>query len=125
MNAQLVLENVGMRLPNRILFSDVNWSLYQGMRVALAGRNGSGKSTLLRILAGATDPTEGSCTVVGGRRLRLGFFDQTLLDKAVIETQGLKDKSLSPVNFIHAKLVTSRPDAEHTELDWEIGRAHV
>ena len=52
MNAQLVLENVGVRLPNRLLFQDVNWTLYEGMRVALAGRNGSGKSTLLRILAG-------------------------------------------------------------------------
>ena len=73
MNAQLVLENVGVRLPNRLLFQDVNWTLYEGMRVALAGRNGSGKSTLLRILAGASESTEGKRNVVGGKKLRIGL----------------------------------------------------
>src|SRR5271155_5615204 len=108
MNAQLVLENVGVRLPNRLLFENVNWTLYEGMRVALAGRNGSGKSTLLRILAQRSEPNDGNCTVVGGRKLRLGFLDQTLLDRAVVETLGLKEKSLSPLNFILQRLAPSR-----------------
>lgn len=120
MNAQLVLENVGMRFPNRVLFEPLNWTLYEGMRVALAGRNGSGKSTLLRIMSGQLDPTEGRCNVVGGRKLKVGYLDQTLLDRAVVETMGLKDKSLSPMNFIKDRLVPQRPDSEPAEIEWEI-----
>ena len=119
MNAQLVLENVGMRLPNRVLFEGINWTLYEGMRVALAGRNGSGKSTLLRIMAGRLESTEGRCTVVGGRKLRIGYLDQTLLDRAVVETLGLKDKSLSPVRFIQDRLSSEHPETEEAELEWE------
>src|SRR3954447_6121031 len=98
MNAQLVLENVGVRLPNRMLFEDVNWSLYEGMRVALAGRNGCGKSTLLRILAGHGEPSTGKCTIVGGRKLRIGFLDQSLLDRAVVEAEGQSRRS--PAEFL-------------------------
>lgn len=119
MNAQLVLENVGVRLPNRLLFEGVNWTLYEGMRVALAGRNGSGKSTLLRIMAGRAESSDGKCTTVGGRKLRVGFLDQTLLDSAVVETMGLKEKSLSPVEFISGKL-TPDDEIDPSEREWEI-----
>jgi ATP-binding cassette subfamily F protein 3 len=85
MNAQLVLENVSVRLPNRVLFEDVNWSLYEGMRVALAGRNGSGKSTLLKILARRAEPSGGECIVVGGKKLRLGCRDQSKLNSSEVD----------------------------------------
>ncbi len=120
MNAQLVLENVGVRLPNRVLFGEVNWTLYEGMRVALAGRNGSGKSTLLKIMAGALETSEGTRTVVGGKRLRVGFLDQSLLDKAVVETQHLKDKSVSAVEFLHERMKKNQDEDEPVEVEWEI-----
>jgi ATP-binding cassette, subfamily F, member 3 len=119
MNAQIVLEKIGVRFHNRVLFEDVNWTLYEGMRVALAGRNGSGKSTLLQILGGRGEATEGKHTVVGSRKLRIGFLDQSLLDSAVLETAGLKDQSLSPVSYIMQRLVRDRPEDSHEELEWE------
>jgi ATP-binding cassette subfamily F protein 3 len=119
-NAQLVLENVGVRLPSRVLFEDVNWTLYEGMRVALAGRNGSGKSTLLRILAGQGEASTGKCTVVGGRKLRIGFLDQKLLDSAVLEAQGQKERALSPVEFLKAKLATDDHEVDPAETEWEV-----
>jgi ATP-binding cassette, subfamily F, member 3 len=121
MNAQIVLEKVGIRYTKRVLFEDVNWTLYDGMRVALAGRNGSGKSTLMRIIAGHGDPSEGRRTVVGSRRLRIGYLDQTLLDSAVVEALGLKDKTLSAVNFIQNRLLKIDEDHENSpeELEWE------
>ncbi len=111
-----------MRLPNRVLFEEVNWSLYEGMRVALAGRNGSGKSTLLRILAGRVEPSEGQCTVVGGKRLKMGFLDQTVLEDAVMEIQKVKEKSLSPVDFIKTRLVSRTEEVEEAEIEWEARR---
>ena len=103
MKACIVLENIGVRFPNRVLFERVNWSLYEGMRVALAGRNGSGKSTLLRIMAGQAESTEGSCTLVGGERLRIGYLDQMRLDSTVIESQIRKEQTLSPIQFLLRK----------------------
>jgi ATP-binding cassette subfamily F protein 3 len=121
MNAQLVLENIGVRLPNRLLFQDVNWTLYEGMRVALAGRNGSGKSTLLRILAGKADSTEGKRNVVGGKKLRVGFLDQTLLENAVTEIQKHKEKSLSPLKYIQSHMTVDEDDFfDPAEQEWEI-----
>lgn len=121
MQAQLVLENVSVRLPNRVLFEDVNWSLYEGMRVALAGRNGSGKSTLLKILAGRTEPTTGECLVVGGRKLRLGFLDQSLLDSAVIDIKKKQEMGLSAVNYIIRRMGegVDPEDFDAIEAEWE------
>lgn len=120
MGAQLVLEKVGMRLPNRVLFNDVNWSLYEGMRVALAGRNGSGKSTLLKILAGELDPSEGQCTVVGGKRLRIGFLDQSLLDSAANKVMREKGADVSPLNLLKDRLHADEPEADPAEHEWQI-----
>ncbi len=121
MNAQLVLENVGVRLPNRLLFQDVNWTLYEGMRVALAGRNGSGKSTLLRILAGKAESTEGKRNVVGGKKLRIGFLDQTLLENAVTEIQHHKEKSQSPLKYIQSHMTVDEDEfVDPAEQEWEI-----
>ena len=47
------------------VLSEVSMSLKTGEIVALLGRSGSGKSTLLRIIAGLTQPTEGTVTISG------------------------------------------------------------
>ncbi|NDG28201.1 MAG: ABC transporter ATP-binding protein, partial [Proteobacteria bacterium] len=120
MSAQLVLEKVGVLYPNRVLFEDVNWTLYSGMRVALAGRNGSGKSTLLKILSGRMEAPEGKCTVVGGKKLRIGFLDQSLLDSAVLQVSQQKEQSLSPLSFLKKRLALLNPDQFEDERDWEI-----
>ncbi len=121
MNAQLVLENVTVRLPNRVLFEDVNWSLYEGMRVALAGRNGSGKSTLLKILACRSEPSGGNCIVVGGKKLRLGFLDQSLLDSAVVAIKKNNETELNAVEYIIRKLGEGKDpeDFDEIEAEWE------
>jgi ATP-binding cassette subfamily F protein 3 len=47
-------------------------------KVAVVGVNGAGKSTLLKIMAGALDPTDGSCVV--GPSVRVGYFSQSSLE---------------------------------------------
>jgi ABC-type polysaccharide/polyol phosphate transport system ATPase subunit len=44
---------------------DVNVTIERGMATAILGQNGSGKSTLLQIIAGVTQPTQGSVAVNG------------------------------------------------------------
>lgn len=122
MNAQLVLENVSVRLPNRVLFEEINWTLFEGMRVTLAGRNGCGKSTLMKILAGQLESTTGTRTVVGGKRLRIGYLDQSLLDSAVLHSKSHGNQSRSPVQLL-VDLLSQNPmdeDDLHLDREWEI-----
>jgi ABC-type polysaccharide/polyol phosphate transport system ATPase subunit len=44
---------------------DVSFRVEDGESLAVVGRNGAGKSTLLSLVAGLTDPVEGSVTVKG------------------------------------------------------------
>ncbi len=120
MKAQIVLENIGVRYPNRVLFENVNWTLYEGMRVTLAGRNGCGKSTLMRILAGQGEANEGNRAVVGGNKLRIGYLDQALLDSAVLQAQKSDLSSVSVIDYIRDQLLTEKD--EHIEYDFEIKR---
>ena len=56
---QLIVENIAKLYGERIVFSNLSFTLESGKIVILAGKNGSGKSTLLKILAGITRPTVG------------------------------------------------------------------
>jgi len=100
MSTQVILENVEVLLPQRILFEGINWSIQKGDRVTLAGRNGSGKSTLMRIIAGHGESTGGKRILVGGRNLSIGYLDQSLLDSAVLESKHPEKREKSPVQIL-------------------------
>lgn len=70
----LTTKNVSKSLGNRLLFSGVDLSLTQGMRLGIVGANGSGKTTLLRLLAGELEPDKG--TIKFADNLRIVYFDQ-------------------------------------------------
>jgi ATP-binding cassette, subfamily F, member 3 len=55
----LELSNVSAGYDRAPIFSDLNYSLEKGERVALVGPNGAGKSTLMKILAGRLPVFEG------------------------------------------------------------------
>jgi ATP-binding cassette subfamily F protein 3 len=60
------------------VFSGLTGQVQRLDKVAVVGVNGAGKSTLLKIMAGATEPTNGSCVV--GPSVRIGYFSQSALD---------------------------------------------
>lgn len=64
--ASLRLCNVGFRYDGgRQIFSDLNWHVRAGERVALMSRAGSGKSTLAALLFGTRRPTGGHIELDG------------------------------------------------------------
>jgi heme exporter protein A len=58
----LIAANLQCIRDDRVLFTNLNFTLTAGQLLQVEGRNGSGKTSLLRILCGLTLPTEGIVT---------------------------------------------------------------
>lgn len=52
-------DNIGVKLGNNSVISDVSFCVHSGEFIGLIGPNGAGKTTLLRVLLGLLPPTEG------------------------------------------------------------------
>ena len=85
------------------IFTDVNFELQEGERVALIGENGSGKSTLFRLLTRDISPDRGAVT--HRRGLTIGFLTQ--------------DPNLDPSRTVDELLTAAvgDPDQMERELD--------
>lgn len=70
----LTVKNLSKSLGNRLLFSGIDLTFTQGMRLGIVGTNGSGKTTLLKLLAGEITPDKG--TLKFADDLRIVYFDQ-------------------------------------------------
>ena len=66
--------SIGKSFGDKSLFQELTLNLIAGQRIALVGLNGSGKTTLLDILAGETNPDNGS--VSRKRDVRIGYLKQ-------------------------------------------------
>ncbi len=72
----LRLENVSKSYGEKVLFSDLNFTLNRSDKVALIARNGNGKSTLLRIIAGRESSDGQSGRVIISRSSRIFHLEQ-------------------------------------------------
>lgn len=83
------IDRISKSYGDRLLFSDVTFSIGRRERIAIAGRNGSGKSTLLRILTDEESYDEGEIRLPKGLRIgslpqHLKFNEKTLIEEAVL-----------------------------------------
>ena len=70
----LQANNVMRRFGADVLFHDINLQIQEHGRTALVGRNGAGKTTLLQMIAGITNPDEG--TISKSKDLTIGYLAQ-------------------------------------------------
>jgi len=72
----LVIEAKGISkaFGDKLLFSDLDFSLPPGGIVGVIGPNGAGKTTLFRMITGQEQPDDGSFNV--GPTVKLGYVDQ-------------------------------------------------
>ena len=73
-NKVVEVENLGKIYEENIVFSNLNFTLHRGEKVALVGINGSGKSTLSRLISKREKPTAGEVYI--GYKVNLAFFSQ-------------------------------------------------
>lgn len=83
------LKNVNKAYGNRTIYEDLTFMVRRKERWCVMGVNGAGKSTLLKLIAGSTDPDDGS-VVIGGS-VKMGYFAQHSMelldgDRSVFET---------------------------------------
>ncbi|CQR75046.1 Doxorubicin resistance ATP-binding protein DrrA [Sporomusa ovata DSM 2662] len=64
MYSRIVIDNIGKRFGERLLFSNVCAEATSGQCLAVTGCNGSGKSTLLKIIAGLVRPSTGQVRLI-------------------------------------------------------------
>lgn len=86
------LKNVHKRYGSRTIYEGLDLVVRRKERWCVMGVNGAGKSTLLKLIAGSTEPDEG--TVALGGSVKMGYFAQhamELLDGDRSVFQSLED----------------------------------
>lgn len=73
-NDVLTVEGLSKSFGSLTLFTDLNFEIKRGERVALIGNNGTGKTTILKILNGLLDADRGSFCL--GTKVKIGYYDQ-------------------------------------------------
>jgi len=69
------VENICKGFENKLLISDLSFSLPRGGIVGVIGGNGAGKSTLFKMLTGVEKPDSGQITI--GSTVELAYVDQS------------------------------------------------
>jgi ATPase subunit of ABC transporter with duplicated ATPase domains len=74
----VVLKNVHKAYGSRTIYDGFDFTVRRRERWCVMGVNGAGKSTLLKLVAGATEPDDG--TVAVGGSVKMGYFAQHAMD---------------------------------------------
>lgn len=73
-NDVLKVQQLAKAYPGQQLFSDIDFEIRRGERVALIGDNGTGKTTLLKIINDMVQADAGTVTL--GTNVHIGYYDQ-------------------------------------------------
>lgn len=73
-NDVLTVTGLSKSFGERHLFSDLDFSIFRGEKVALLGNNGTGKTTILKILNKLIRQDAGK--IVLGAKVQIGYYDQ-------------------------------------------------
>ena len=111
----LIVDNVTLRIGDRLIFDGANAAISDGRKVGLIGRNGAGKSTLLKLILGERDCETGH--VEYSKSWRVGSVAQEAPSgpTSLIDTVLSADKE-------RARLLAAA-EQEHNES--ELGEIHA
>ncbi len=72
------LKNVHKGYGSRVIYDGFDFMVRRKERWCVMGVNGAGKSTLLKLVAGSTEPDDGTVTIGGS--VKMGYFAQHAMD---------------------------------------------
>ena len=64
---KLIFKNVYFKYQNQEIFSNINFNIKRGEKVAIIGESGNGKTTLMRMVLGLLSPHKGEITINGDK----------------------------------------------------------
>jgi len=73
-NDVIKITDLSMSYGKQNLFSDLNFDIKRGEKVAIIGNNGTGKTTILKIINGQVEADNGEIKL--GSKVRIGYYDQ-------------------------------------------------
>ena len=73
-NDVLCVKGLSKAFGKNLLFSDLDFEIKRGERVAIIGNNGTGKTTILKLLNGLLPPDSGEIRL--GAKVHIGYYDQ-------------------------------------------------
>lgn len=100
-NDVLSVEGLSKSYENLKLFSDLNFEIKRGEKVAIIGNNGTGKTTILKILTGSVNADDG--TIHLGSMVHIGYYDQEM-------------QVLSPEKTLFDELQDAYPHLDNTTV---------
>jgi len=95
MKNTLQIENLTKSFGEKVLFSDISFSIGQGQKTALIAQNGAGKTSLINIITGKDTPDSGSVfidkgTTVGLLSQETAFDDnKTVMEQVFTSSEGI------------------------------------
>ena len=93
----VVAEGVGKVYGEKRIFSNANYTIERGEKVAFVGRNGEGKSTMVKCIMGEIEH-EGTLSL--GHNVKIGYFAQnqaSLLDEELTVFQTIDDIAVGDI----------------------------
>lgn len=114
--AFLSMTGIGKTYGNTRAAQAIDFTIAPGEIVGLVGANGAGKSTLMRILAGVTEPSEGSMTL-GGAPLDLSTYSPRAARDAGIRIVW-QELSLSPNLTVAENFYVEQPQLGRLSPLW-------
>ena len=90
-NYPVAAEQVGKSYDNHCVFSNANFTIERGEKIAFVGKNGEGKSTLVKCIIGEI-PFDGTLQI--GHNVKIGYFAQNqaaMLDESLTVFQTIDD----------------------------------
>lgn len=68
------LDHVSAGYGEKLVYTDLSFTLYRGRKVVLIGPNGAGKSTMMKLMAGVLKPASGTASL--GSNVSVSYFSQ-------------------------------------------------
>ena len=96
-NYPVTSENVGKKYGDKLIFSNANFMIERGEKIAFVGKNGEGKSTLVKCIMQEIEH-EGKLTL--GHNVKIGYFAQnqaSLLDENLTVFQTIDDVAVGDI----------------------------